>query len=98
MQKGTPNWAELRALGVAWWVNNQSTLRTCVEKVRALGFVVTMVSARHIQTIARPDTQTQSTNCLQLAKVAFQQRNDPMDAAIYYLAMKKKNVLTHLFK
>ena len=33
-----------------------------------------------------------------MAKSAFQQKNDPMDAALYYLALKKKNVLTHLFK
>lgn len=33
-----------------------------------------------------------------VAKVAFQSNNDPMDAALYYLAMKKKNLLTHLYK
>lgn len=33
-----------------------------------------------------------------LAKAAFQQNQDPMDSSLYYLAMKKKNVLTHLFK
>ncbi|KRY70236.1 DmX-like protein 2 [Trichinella pseudospiralis] len=33
-----------------------------------------------------------------IAKAAFQARNDPMDAALFYLAMKKKNVLMHLFK
>uniref|UniRef100_A0A1I7WD58 Rav1p_C domain-containing protein n=1 Tax=Heterorhabditis bacteriophora TaxID=37862 RepID=A0A1I7WD58_HETBA len=34
----------------------------------------------------------------QLAKAAFQQNQDPMDASLFYLALKKKNVLTHLFK
>uniref|UniRef100_A0A914ZRW3 RAVE complex protein Rav1 C-terminal domain-containing protein n=1 Tax=Parascaris univalens TaxID=6257 RepID=A0A914ZRW3_PARUN len=34
----------------------------------------------------------------QLAKAAFQQNQDPLDASVYYLAMKKKNVLTHLFR
>uniref|UniRef100_A0A9J2PHZ4 RAVE complex protein Rav1 C-terminal domain-containing protein n=1 Tax=Ascaris lumbricoides TaxID=6252 RepID=A0A9J2PHZ4_ASCLU len=34
----------------------------------------------------------------QLAKAAFQQNQDPLDASLYYLAMKKKNVLTHLFR
>ncbi|GMT36366.1 hypothetical protein PFISCL1PPCAC_27663 [Pristionchus fissidentatus] len=33
-----------------------------------------------------------------LAKSAFQLKQDPMDAAIFYLALRKKNVLTHLFK
>ena len=33
-----------------------------------------------------------------LAKSAFQQKQDPMDASLFYLAMRKKNVLTHLFK
>ncbi|MFH4976062.1 hypothetical protein AB6A40_002771 [Gnathostoma spinigerum] len=33
-----------------------------------------------------------------LAKSAFQQRQDPLDAALFYLAMRKKNVVTHLFK
>ncbi|VDM39617.1 unnamed protein product [Toxocara canis] len=34
----------------------------------------------------------------QLAKASFQQNQDPMDASLYYMAMKKKNVLTHLFR
>ncbi|CAD6187487.1 unnamed protein product [Caenorhabditis auriculariae] len=33
-----------------------------------------------------------------LAKAAFQQNQDPMDASLFYLALRKKNVLTHLFK
>ncbi|CAJ0959160.1 unnamed protein product, partial [Mesorhabditis belari] len=33
-----------------------------------------------------------------LAKAAYQANQDPMDAALFYLALKKKNVLTHLFK
>jgi hypothetical protein len=33
-----------------------------------------------------------------VAKAAFQQSQQPMDAALYYLALRKKNVLTHLFK
>uniref|UniRef100_A0A914YLS6 RAVE complex protein Rav1 C-terminal domain-containing protein n=1 Tax=Panagrolaimus superbus TaxID=310955 RepID=A0A914YLS6_9BILA len=38
-------------------------------------------------------------NCVErMAKTAFQQNQDPMDAALYYLSLKKKNVLTHLFK
>uniref|UniRef100_A0A0K0DNJ9 WD_REPEATS_REGION domain-containing protein n=1 Tax=Angiostrongylus cantonensis TaxID=6313 RepID=A0A0K0DNJ9_ANGCA len=33
-----------------------------------------------------------------LAKAAFQQNQDPMDSSLFYLALKKKNLLTHLFK
>lgn len=33
-----------------------------------------------------------------VAKTAFQQKNDPLDAALFYLAMKKKGVLWGLFK
>nr|XP_045610736.1 dmX-like protein 2 [Procambarus clarkii] len=33
-----------------------------------------------------------------IAKAAFLVRNDPMDAAIYYLAMKKKNLVWGLFR
>ncbi|XP_031780869.1 dmX-like protein 2 isoform X2 [Nasonia vitripennis] len=33
-----------------------------------------------------------------IAKAAFQQNQDPLDAAIYYLAMKKKNLLWGLFR
>ncbi|KAL3102156.1 hypothetical protein niasHS_003565 [Heterodera schachtii] len=38
-------------------------------------------------------------NCMErVAKNAFQKRQEPMDAALFYLAMRKKNVLTQLFK
>lgn len=33
-----------------------------------------------------------------LAKAAYQQKQDPMDAAIYYIAMKKKNLLWGLYR
>uniref|UniRef100_T1IMB2 RAVE complex protein Rav1 C-terminal domain-containing protein n=1 Tax=Strigamia maritima TaxID=126957 RepID=T1IMB2_STRMM len=33
-----------------------------------------------------------------VAKAAFQANNDPLDAAIYYLAMKKKNLIWGLFR
>lgn len=35
---------------------------------------------------------------LQVAKAAFQLRTDPLDAAIYYLAMKKKSLVWGLFR
>uniref|UniRef100_A0A672MJN7 RAVE complex protein Rav1 C-terminal domain-containing protein n=1 Tax=Sinocyclocheilus grahami TaxID=75366 RepID=A0A672MJN7_SINGR len=65
MQRGDPQWSELRAVGVGWWIRNINTLRRMVEKV---------------------------------AKAAFQRHNDPLDAALFYLAMKKKAVLWGLFR
>nr|XP_014347443.1 PREDICTED: dmX-like protein 2 isoform X3 [Latimeria chalumnae] len=65
MQRGDPQWSELRAMGVGWWIRNINTLRRTVEKV---------------------------------AKAAFQRHNDPLDAALFYLAMKKKAVLWGLFR
>lgn len=34
----------------------------------------------------------------QVAKAAFQRNNDPLDAAIFYLAMKKKAVIWGLYR
>ncbi|KAK6294290.1 hypothetical protein J4Q44_G00351200, partial [Coregonus suidteri] len=65
MQRGDPQWSELRAVGVGWWTRNINTLRRMVEKV---------------------------------GKAAFQRNNDPLDAALFYLAMKKKAVLWGLFR
>ncbi|XP_053573444.1 dmX-like protein 2 isoform X1 [Bombina bombina] len=65
IQRGDPQWSELRSMGVGWWVRNINTLRRCIEKV---------------------------------AKAAFQRHNDPLDAAVFYLAMKKKAVLWGLFR
>lgn len=36
--------------------------------------------------------------CIQIGKAAFQRHNDPLDAALFYLAMKKKAVLWGLFR
>ncbi|KAM4744267.1 dmX-like protein 2 isoform 2-T2 [Anableps anableps] len=65
MQRGDPQWSELRAVGVGWWIRNINTLRKMVEK---------------------------------LGKAAFQRNSDPLDAALFYLAMKKKAVLWGLFR
>ncbi|XP_037647230.1 dmX-like protein 2 isoform X9 [Sebastes umbrosus] len=65
MQRGDPQWSELRAVGVGWWIRNINTLRKMVEKV---------------------------------GKAAFQRQNDPLDAALFFLAMKKKAVLWGLFR
>lgn len=35
---------------------------------------------------------------LQVAKAAFYRKNDPLDAAIFYLAMKKKAVIWGLYR
>ena len=34
----------------------------------------------------------------QVAKVAFQAKKEPLDAALFYLALKKKNVIWGLFR
>ncbi|XP_008941093.1 PREDICTED: dmX-like protein 2 isoform X3 [Merops nubicus] len=65
IQKGDPQWSELRAMGIGWWVRNINTLRRCMEKV---------------------------------AKASFQRNNDALDAALFYLAMKKKAVVWGLFR
>lgn len=65
IQRGDPQWPELRAMGIGWWVRNVNTLRRCIEKV---------------------------------AKASFQRSNDPLDAALFYLAMKKKAVVWGLFR
>ncbi|XP_033123998.1 dmX-like protein 2 [Anneissia japonica] len=65
MQKGEPTWDELRAMGLAWWVRSNVTLRRTIEKV---------------------------------AKSQFQAKKDPLDAALFYLAMKKKTVVWGLYR
>ncbi|KAM9201378.1 dmX-like protein 2 isoform 8-T8 [Dugong dugon] len=65
IQRGDPQWSELRAMGIGWWVRNINTLRRCVEKV---------------------------------AKASFQRNNDALDAALFYLSMKKKAVVWGLFR
>ena len=65
MQKGEPNWKELRSYGVGYWLRSITSLRKLVE---------------------------------QLARSSFQKTRDPLDSALFYLAMKKKSVLAVLFK
>uniref|UniRef100_A0A8C0XNV9 RAVE complex protein Rav1 C-terminal domain-containing protein n=1 Tax=Castor canadensis TaxID=51338 RepID=A0A8C0XNV9_CASCN len=65
IQRGDPQWSELRAMGIGWWVRNINTLRRCIEKV---------------------------------AKASFQRNNDALDAALFYLSMKKKAVVWGLFR
>uniref|UniRef100_A0A8C6F7H9 Dmx like 2 n=1 Tax=Monodon monoceros TaxID=40151 RepID=A0A8C6F7H9_MONMO len=65
IQRGDPQWSELRAMGIGWWVRNINTLRRCIEKV---------------------------------AKASFQRNNDALDAALFYLSMKKKAIVWGLFR
>ncbi|KAM6954473.1 dmX-like protein 1 [Aplochiton taeniatus] len=65
LQRGEPGWAELRSMGLGWWLRSPNKLRRCMEKV---------------------------------AKASFQRNNDPLDAAIFYLAMKKKAVVWGLYR
>ncbi|XP_068821183.1 dmX-like protein 2 isoform X6 [Capricornis sumatraensis] len=65
IQRGDPQWSELRAMGIGWWVRNINTLRRCIEKV---------------------------------AKASFQRNSDALDAALFYLSMKKKAVVWGLFR
>ncbi|KAI4830189.1 hypothetical protein KUCAC02_001839 [Chaenocephalus aceratus] len=36
MQRGDPQWSELRAVGAGWWIRNINTLRKMVEKKKAV--------------------------------------------------------------
>eukprot|EP00118_Oscarella_pearsei_P012894 m.98391 g.98391 ORF g.98391 m.98391 type:complete len:2816 (+) comp36982_c1_seq1:67-8514(+) len=65
LQRDDPTWAELKAVGVGWWVRSGDRLRRIVEKV---------------------------------AKARFQAAQQPLDAALFYLAMKKKSLLAGLFR
>ncbi|XP_044774159.1 dmX-like protein 2 isoform X9 [Neomonachus schauinslandi] len=38
IQRGDPQWSELRAMGIGWWVRNINTLRRCIEKVAKASF------------------------------------------------------------
>jgi hypothetical protein len=99
--------AQLKAAGLAthhviWALHSETTMELlaslsqrsssaasgpCWSELRAVGAGWWL---HNLQTL-RP--------CIErVAKAAFQQQQQPMDAAIYYLAMHKKNVLTHLFK
>ena len=65
VQRGSPEWSELRTFGVAWWIRSTPLLRRLVEK---------------------------------LARAAFLKKNDPLDAAVFYLALNKKPVLCGLYR
>ncbi|XP_064475038.1 dmX-like protein 2 [Ornithodoros turicata] len=64
-QKANTRWAELKELGVAWWVRSNQLLRKIIEKV---------------------------------AKSSFQAHSNPLDASLYYMALKKKNIIAGLYR
>lgn len=63
--KDQMKWGTMRDLGVGWWLQNQTGLKTFVER---------------------------------LAKAAYQAKQDPLDAAMYYFAMKKKSIVWGLYR
>ena len=63
--RGNPTWAELREVGVAWWLRSNAALKRLVEN---------------------------------LAKAAFQKKQEPLDAALFYLALKKKSLVWGLYR
>ena len=65
VQRGSPEWPELKSFGVVWWIRSTAILRRLVE---------------------------------QLARAAFLKKNDPLDAALFYLALNKKPVLCGLYR
>ncbi len=44
VSKGNPTWAELRELGVGWWLRSNTTLRRVMEKVAKTAFQVTQIN------------------------------------------------------
>lgn len=40
IQRGDPQWSELRAMGIGWWVRNINTLRRCIEKVSVCHWIL----------------------------------------------------------
>uniref|UniRef100_H2XV65 RAVE complex protein Rav1 C-terminal domain-containing protein n=1 Tax=Ciona intestinalis TaxID=7719 RepID=H2XV65_CIOIN len=65
VHRGSPEWKELKSLGVGWWIRSNVLLRRLIE---------------------------------QTARAAFLKNNDPLDSALFYLALQKKAVLCGLFK
>ena len=65
IQRDNASWAELREIGVGFWIRSNALLRKLMEK---------------------------------LAKAAFLKKQDPLDAALYYMMMKKKSLVWGLFR
>jgi len=91
VSKGTPSWNELRELGVAWWVKNDNTLRKLFEKVAKAAFQVVSLlfcfKLKYNKIVLNVDLFLMN-----------QEKQDPLDAAIFYLAMKKKSLVWGLYR
>ena len=55
-------------------------------------------NAFRFRTVGMLDNMCACVCPIQVGKAAFQRNNDPLDAALFYLAMKKKAVLWGLFR
>lgn len=65
VQRGKPEWSELREFGIGWWVKKLEVVKKLIEKV---------------------------------AQSAYQAKQEPLDAALFYLAMKKKTLICALLR
>lgn len=65
VQRGKPEWSELREFGIGWWVKKLEVVKKLIEKV---------------------------------AQSAYQTKQEPLDAALFYLAMKKKTLVCALLR
>lgn len=55
IQKGDPQWSELRAMGIGWWVRNINTLRRCIEKVLFIAYKLQLHAVRYALTDMHSD-------------------------------------------
>ena len=119
VQRDELRWAELRNVGVGWWLRSLDTLRRLVEKVSVVcecGWLVCVCVCACVCSIStslrsgvdlalflsllqntRTHTHTH-THTLQLAKAQFMEKQDPLDASLLYLAMRKKSLIKGLFR
>lgn len=84
--KGTVKWGVLKELGVGWWLRNTTLLRNCVERLAKAAFQVSLV-----------DIKTFNFYNIKF-HLFLQAKQDPLDAAIFYIAMKKKSVVWGLYR
>ncbi|XP_064151285.1 dmX-like protein 2 isoform X10 [Loxodonta africana] len=134
IQRGDPQWPELRAMGIGWWVRNINTLRRCIEKagvpdpcmvfsVASYACKSWMINkedrrrfdafelwswskilniswtAKRMNKSVLEEVQLEcSLEARMVAKASFQRNNDALDAALFYLSMKKKAVVWGLFR
>ena len=62
-------------------------------------FLLSLLFSRGIQFLFDAEQFVLSSSfSSQLAKALFQSKQDPLDAALFYLAMKKKSLVSGLFR